>query len=129
MFDEATGGREAVAIQVGAQHTVIQDKEGNLWMFGNNRFGQLGRPDNAGTLQESWVPTLFNATYVGGVYNDSSEVRIADVTVGYYHTLLRTLDRLGEARLWAFGSNEFGQLGHTVRVGKCIDPSNPNTNQ
>ena len=111
MFDEADGGMEAVSIQVGAQHTVITDREGNLWTFGANRFGQLARPDTAGTLQENWVPTLFNASLVGGVYNDSSEVRIADVTVGHYHTLLQTLDRLGQARLWAFGSNEFGQLG------------------
>ena len=110
--------------RAGALHSVVQDRDGNLWTFGSNLLGQLGRPGNASTPLANWEPALFNASRVGGAYNDSSEVRLLDVAAGDWHALLRTVDRLGATRLWAWGSNEFGQLGTGVRVGKCVDPAN-----
>jgi len=83
-------GIEAKSASLGNWHTIILDRFGSLWVFGDNKFGFLGiaedqvdRPVRLKNLQARQVST----------YN--------------WHTLVIDLDH----SLWVFGRNNSGQLG------------------
>jgi alpha-tubulin suppressor-like RCC1 family protein len=78
----------------GESHTMGLTTNSTIWVWGNNQLGQLGLGDNSPLTVT--VPTLLN---------DESNWSI--INAGYYHSLaLKT-----NGTLWAWGSNESGQLG------------------
>ena len=56
LFDEFNAGLKAVTFKTGAEHSFVVDQKGNLWVFGSNEFGQLGRKDNQGTRSPNPEP-------------------------------------------------------------------------
>ncbi|KAF7684695.1 Regulator of chromosome condensation [Astathelohania contejeani] len=79
------------AIACGGNHSFAIDTEGNIFAWGNNRYGQLGD----GTTEDA-----------------SKKVRVGDKTVeqiiaGEGHTFFIK----GEKKLYGVGANEYGQLG------------------
>ena len=81
-----------MAVSSGGNHTLAIKRDGTLWAWGWNWFGQLGLDDTT----DVHVPTR-----VGGK-NDWVAVR-----GGFQHTL--GLQKGGT--LWAWGSNNYGELG------------------
>ncbi|HOS97375.1 MAG TPA: PKD domain-containing protein [Deltaproteobacteria bacterium] len=80
-------------IDSGMVHSVVIARDGSLWTWGNNSFGQLG----TGTHDDSTLPVQ-----VGSDRNWSG------VAAGYHHTLgLRS-----DGTIWAWGRNDSGQLGN-----------------
>ena len=77
-------------VVAGSSHSLIIDKNGTLWAFGNNSSGELGD----GTMK-----------------NRQSPVKIMDdvlsVAAGNSHTMIIKKD----GSLWACGYNKYGQLG------------------
>jgi alpha-tubulin suppressor-like RCC1 family protein len=55
-FDQMNGGQEAAMFKAGGSHTLVTDKTGNLWVFGSNEYGQLGRNVNSGTQNANFEP-------------------------------------------------------------------------
>jgi alpha-tubulin suppressor-like RCC1 family protein len=86
--DPNTGWQD---ISAGKNHS-IGIKNGSLYAFGQNTFGQLGTGDNYNRL----IPTKIG-----------SKTDWVQVAAGNYHSL--AIDSNGA--LWAFGKNDFGQLG------------------
>ena len=68
------------------------DKEGSLWCWGNNFYGQLGDGSNV----DKSLPTLVSNFSKGN-----------QIVIGYHH--ICSIDM--EGFLWCWGSNHFGQLG------------------
>jgi RCC1 and BTB domain-containing protein len=87
---------EAVITNIGCgyYHTVVLTREGQVYCFGRNDYGQLG----LGHKENSWQPK--QVTHL-------ESRRIVQVTCGCYHTLTLTDDGL----LFPFGRNNHGQLG------------------
>jgi len=79
-------------VSVGDAHTAAIDKDGKLYVWGNNTYGQLG---DAGTTT-SLIPVQIRA--------DKNWIA---VSAGYAHTT--AIDKDG--KLWAWGYNVYGQLG------------------
>jgi alpha-tubulin suppressor-like RCC1 family protein len=73
-------------------HSIALDADGNLWTFGNNGFGQMGRG---------------NAGFISRPQQVGSHTNWDLVTAGADHTLARKHD----GTLWAWGRNFFGELG------------------
>ena len=110
-FDERNGGLKAVRFSAGEHHTMVETDDRSLWVFGSNRFGQLGLPVNVGLLVPNWEPLLWN--YPGRGLIAARFALLGDWSLGADHSLVTMTDGdSGEATVFAFGSNEHGQLAH-----------------
>ena len=79
-------------VSCGYYHTIAVKKDGTVWSWGNNEYGQIGIGSTTNTSTPTKIPTLFN---------------IQSVACGYNHTL--ALNNNGEVLTW--GNNINGQLG------------------
>ena len=91
-------GVKIKAIAAGYYHTILLDENNNVWTAGYNKYGQLGRDENAGTTQP-------NSTFKQ-VTDGISGVKITAIAAGRSHTVL--LDENNS--VWTAGYNEYGQL-------------------
>ena len=90
-------GVNMTAIASGGYHTVLLDKDGNVWTAGHNRYGQLGRV----TSSDSDAKTFTKVT------NGIGGVNITAIAAGSKYTVL--LDKGGN--VWTAGDNFYGGLG------------------
>jgi len=85
-------------VSAGHSHTMAIKQDGSLWAWGANEYGQLGLGDQAPVYVPAAArippPPLPGTTWVC-------------VAAGSYNTV--AIDDQG--RLWAWGANEYGQLG------------------
>lgn len=106
---EELANKEVVDIVPGLCHIMILTRDGQLWGWGDNRFGQIG----TGEAWKNWnyVPHLI------------FEKDIISVKCGFWHTL--ALDRFG--KVFAWGCNDHRQVnGEEIReqmlpVKLCFD--------
>ncbi len=84
--------RDWLAVTPGAFHTLAIKKDGTLWSWGDNQYGQLGD----GTRVNKTVPVQSG--------NDNNWESIA--TADYQSYAIRK-----DGTLWAWGVNNYGQLG------------------
>lgn len=92
------------AIAAGENHACALDAEGRLWVWGSNKFGQLGVAGTANVLAPIRLPLAA-----------TNNARVKDVAVGFGHTLILTADNT----CMAAGLNCFGQLGRAGNVGRA----------
>lgn len=96
-----------VEIAAGREFSLAVTESGQLYSFGNNRFGQLGYGENSGPKPDPFennhqTPTLVTMPEAAG--------EVIDVAAGSFHSLVLT----DEGRLYAFGKNTFGELGNST---------------
>ncbi len=96
-----------IAVSAGWSHTVALSENRNVWAWGSNLHGQLGN----GTNNNSNVPVLVKDADGEGSLSD-----VIAIAAGRHHTLALKDD----GTVWAWGSNEYGQLG---------DATNDSTNK
>jgi len=87
---------DVVAVSTGGGHTMAITRDGSLWGWGSNHFGQVGD---------------------GTQNNHSTPVRVKEnviaVSAGIGYTMAIDLDNV----LWAWGVNHHGQLGYARTAG------------
>ena len=98
-------------VAAGMDHSLAVTSSGQLYSFGLNSFGQLGRPTNSGTLTPNPTPAL--VTLPGQVGP------ITQLAGASGHSLVVT----ASGQLYAFGRNTFGQLGNASN--NATDTPNP----
>lgn len=95
------------AIGAGTDHSVVLTADGNVWAWGDNGSGQVGRGGSTtGTSTPVWVIAF-------------SGITITDIAVGSAHSMALTADGM----LWAWGDNTWGQVG--VGRGNTISIPTP----
>lgn len=94
------------AVACGGHHSVAVDRNGDVYAWGDNKYGQCGLPPSE--IQEVETPTRLHT--IKGAQS---------VTCGDYHTFILMRDHT----VLAFGKNDKGQLGlgHTDK-GLCTLP-------
>lgn len=94
----ASAFHSATLIRAGGDFSAVVDSSGQLWLFGSNLRGQLGRSLSMGSW--SSTPMLMDAAppWTPSAY--------LNLTLGFDHGLV-----VSGGQAWAWGSNEFGQLG------------------
>ena len=88
---------DVIAVSAGGLHTVAMKKDGTVWSWGYNNFGQLGDGTTANKNKAVQV-------------KDSSGQPLADITAvsaGESHTVVLKNDKT----VWSWGYNNHGQLG------------------
>lgn len=91
--EELTG---IIAVAAGAHHTLAVDRNGEVWAWGQNFYGQLGNGMGTGTFLQQEIPVK-----IAGLQD------VVAVTAGREHSV--ALKRDGRVMVW--GRNTFGQLG------------------
>jgi alpha-tubulin suppressor-like RCC1 family protein len=86
-------------ISCGCNHSMALTKSGCAYIWGDNRFGQLGIEN----LKGAYKPKLLKL----------KEFLVDKITCGAYHSILLTKDGF----IYAFGNNSLGQIGNGM-VGK-----------
>ncbi|KAL3667477.1 hypothetical protein V7S43_007700 [Phytophthora oleae] len=96
------------AVACGSNHVVVLTDSGRVMAWGWNKFGQVG-----GSATEEVVrsPTVVNFPF--------ESVQIAAVAGGGAHSL--AIDSSG--RTWAWGSNDYGQLGIDSKMEQLCSPT------
>ncbi|MCL1833833.1 MAG: hypothetical protein FWG49_04955 [Leptospirales bacterium] len=90
---------EVTVLFAGGYHTAAIKKDGTLWAWGWNYYGQLG--DGTEINRSAPVQVMMNNPALG------KDNDWASVSGGYYHTIAHKKN----GTLWAWGRNEYGQLG------------------
>ncbi|KAF7731704.1 hypothetical protein EC973_008876 [Apophysomyces ossiformis] len=93
--DKLFSGQKIIAAAVGRNHTLLVTDRGEVFAAGDNRLGQLGMSELNDHLLFERVTSL-------------GKEKIAEVACGAEFTLARN----EEGKLFAFGSQEYGQLGN-----------------
>jgi len=93
-------GNKIVKISCGFWHSIALSEKGRVYSWGLNRVGQLG----IGNKKYSQKPALLKI-----LNKDGKEVLFHKISCGPEHSLLLSRDLV----LYAFGKNNFGQLGRT----------------
>jgi len=90
-----------IEISGGIYHNVALKKDGSLWAWGRNRFGQLGD----GTFINRYTPTRIG-----------TDTNWAQIAAGGLNTFaLKT-----NGSLWAWGENSDGELGDGTKIDRNI---------
>jgi len=96
-------GARLVEVACGRRHTVAVDEKGRIWTFGENKYGQLGRPFEG---KKDPIPTEV----------DSSEMEIPDgskirLDCGWSHNIVQVTLKDSGVAIYGWGRNDKGQLG------------------
>ena len=102
---------QVVRVAAGANHTMALTRDGQLFTWGSNAYGQLGVPGVAAGIPVS-VPRRVELSASGVVSG-----QIIDIFAGEYSSMARTSDDT----LLAWGYNNAGQLG----IGNTTDQQLP----
>ncbi len=105
----ATGPVTTVA--TGLNHSLALTATGQLYAFGDNRYGQLGSANDNGIAAANPTPTLVTLPGATGA--------VTEISAGGAHSLALT----ATGQLYAFGDNRYGQLGTTANNGN--EDANP----
>lgn len=88
-----------IQISAGSSHALALDINGNLWSWGSNYYGQLGRNGS------SSIPALVK-----------EDTKFTQISAGDYHSM--AID--SEGYLWSWGENKYGQLGNGTTTNNSV---------
>ena len=97
-----------VQIEAGRHFTILRKKDGTVWAWGSNDFGQLGDASEPGP--EHFYLSARERSTPGPVRGPGGEgflTGIASIAAGYQHAAAVRKD----GTIWAWGDNGAGQLG------------------
>lgn len=97
-----------IKISVGGRHRACLSNKGNLYMWGYNRFGQLGDGTDFNSKD--------NPIKITNKFNFKSEEKIIDVFLGEDHSAALT----SKSNLFTWGWNGAGQLGNGNQINQCL---------
>ena len=106
---EMTSLSGVVSVSSGANHNLAITITGSIFAWGNNAAGQLGDGSLANRLSPVAVTGL---TGISGV---SAVSGVSSVAAGNSHSIA-----LQAGRVWAWGSNAFGQLGDGTNTNRSV---------
>jgi len=102
-------------VAAGGFQSLVITASGQLYAFGQNAYGELGLAANSGSYVANPTPTLVTLPGATGT--------VAQIATGFSHSLALT----STGQLYAFGDNQYGQLGNDT--GNGTTTANPTPTQ
>jgi len=102
-------------VAAGGFQSLVITASGQLYAFGQNEYGELGLTANSGSYVANPTPTLVTLPGATGT--------VAQIATGLSHSLAVT----STGQLYAFGDNDYGQLGNDT--GNGTTAANPTPTQ
>ncbi len=93
------------AIAAGGSHSLVLTSSGQLYSFGDNHYGQLGRNNFEGTEVPDATPTLVSLPGQDGTIDQIAATELSSFVV------------TSSGQLYAFGWNHYGELGNATNSG------------
>lgn len=106
-------------IACGANHSIVLKKNGSIFVFGKNKYGQLGTKEHD-EISEQLDPKKKIRIKISTPKKLISEIEVKTIKMircGRNHTLI-----LCNNIIWGFGDNNFGQIGLGVEIKKTLEP-------
>lgn len=100
----ATNTADWLEVDAGSTHSCAIKTNFSLWCWGDNSFGQIGNGDPQGQLCIGGASTFCR---------DKTKKQWVKVSAGYLYTC--AIER-GSLRLYCWGRNNYGQLGHSDSI-------------
>ena len=94
-----------VSISAGWMHSMVLAKDGSVYSFGINIYGQLG--DNTTTQRNTPIKVLKGAYNGTNFLGDNINNPIIAISLGTYYSQAMAMD----GTLYSFGQNNYGELG------------------
>lgn len=91
-----------IALAASGYHSLALKADGTVWAWGNNHYGQLG-DGSSGTIRS-------NPVQVAGL------TEVVAIDVGLWHSLALKQD----GTVWAWGNNQYGQLGDGTNTNRSL---------
>ncbi|BDR55120.1 hypothetical protein KIMH_12310 [Bombiscardovia apis] len=104
-------GATITQISASESHSLVLDSDGRVYAFGSNEFGQLGNTSNIHTRNPNSTPTQ--------VTGGALPAKVIEISAGGLHSLVVGSDH----RVYAWGSNDSGQLGNAANLN--VETANP----
>jgi len=113
------------AVSGGLRHSLALTYDGEVWAWGDNRFGQLGDDLQSigGRSGIHWsgifgpdIAPVYNPVRVAGPGGRGFLSDVVEIAAGANHCLARRSDNT----IWAWGKNQFGQLGDDTRDDRWV---------
>jgi alpha-tubulin suppressor-like RCC1 family protein len=98
-------GGPVTEVSVGVVHSLAVTSSGQLFSFGSNMYGQLGRTAGSGTPDANPTPAVVDLPDATGP--------VTRVAAGGWDSFAVT----STGQLFAFGENVYGQLGDSTNIG------------
>lgn len=93
---------QIILIAAGSSHSALLTKEGRLFLWGRNVYGQVGDQNNTSKNNPVEITSSFNLT---------TNEKIISIALGWGHSVALT----SNGRLFTWGFNTFGQLGNNTQ--------------
>jgi alpha-tubulin suppressor-like RCC1 family protein len=100
-------------LAAGSTHSLVLTSTGELYTFGENQFGQLGRSANSGTENANRVPERVSLPGASG--------QAVQIAAGIEQSLVLT----STGQLYTFGGNRYGELGRAANMGTTLPNPTP----
>ena len=101
---------KAVQVSAGCWYALAIGEDGNTWAWGQNTYGALGNGTSTRDAVANPVPVRVQYP------EDAGTVTAVQISAGSWHSL--AVDTDGNA--WAWGRNDYGQLGNNTSNGRTI---------
>jgi alpha-tubulin suppressor-like RCC1 family protein len=98
---KVSGLQDIAKVRTGNRFNIALDNSGLVWVWGYNSKGQLEDEEDTGALKPQLISQL-------------SSLAIKDIEAGDFHSLVLS----EEGKVYAWGSNEYGQLGNGTTNSK-----------
>ena len=87
-----------MAVSAGKYHVLALDKDGYVWAWGYNKYGQIGQGSTQDWYEQAVKVKIDENTFLSD---------IVYIDAGFQYSM--AIDRYGN--IWVWGRNQYGQLG------------------
>jgi len=117
---QVPGLRDVIAVAAGKYHSLAVTRTGEVWAWGNNQYRQLGNNSSDGALTPT--PVVIE---VPGTDTSPPTFPLLTGVIAVAASEVHSVALKSDGTVWAWGDNEYGQLGTGNTLGSATAQKAP----